>query len=313
MSFYITCDSRLNKDLYPQNTFSNFINLLSPIDCENESWHIALIFIKISFTSTEIETYNLARIHLSEVSSLQGKDNVSDTCIYQAINNPNNTKYPHLVRNPVYHPLKRAHILNQLHISIRNENLKEAQLSDHCIMTFHLQKNLLPPTKLLRTFSNIQRDIFPNNNPLHFINVISPFFYENTDFNNWEIALESITIDKAIMQKLYDTYDNLDCVSIYVDIIKDQIYGERTSKLLGIYPINKKSMSFDKQLNKIVSTFLYTPYTFMFIPLMTSRLDKIETRLCFEYAKIKPNQHSIKLTAAEKNASCNINFILRKK
>lgn len=299
-----------------KNRNSNFINLISPLDCRQGEWRIGLIFLNVSLTATEKQNYQLLTLHVEEVACVQGGDNIRDSCIYQQLNS---TRFPHQVKDPIYWPLRLINH-DQLHISLRNEDLIEVGLTQRCIMTFHLLRdNMSPPMKILRTFSNLQIDLFPDNEPLRYINKVSPLFHEDLDFTKWEIALESVIIDKFILQKMVDSFDECDFISVYLNIIKDQAIGDRACKLLtyvpiliALPPVNK--MPAGIRSVKIATALHYRPLHSIFVPISKHLLDEIEVTLSMDYAKKKPGQIANFKFSEEERAEymVNINFILRK-
>lgn len=313
MSLLITCDSRLNTDVFSSNSSSNFINCIPPIDCTDGSWHIALTFLKISLSGAETDYCRLLKIHVSEVAFTQGGDNILDSCVCEVLNT---LKFPHLIQQPVYLPLRPIK-LEQLHISVRNETLRQADLTQPCVMTFHVVRNIYPAMKILRTYSNIQADLFPGNTPLRYRNQLSTLFHENFDYTKWEIALESVIIDKEIIQRLSDSFNDADCLCLYTDIIKDQAIGDRACKLLTIIPIisinyNKEQAEDKNQRQRIISTFHYKPKVQIFIPIIKKDLEVIDVTISLDYAKKKKRVRHFDFTEEEKKCLVNVNFILRK-
>lgn len=313
MSILVTCHSRLNKDLFTENKKSKFINLIPALDCSEGGWQIGLTFLKVSLSNAEIGYFDILTVHIEEVSCIQGGNNIRDTCIYELLNT---TKFPHQIHNPIYLPLKPIN-LNRLHISVRNETLREADLTRHCTMSFHLmRKTLSPPTKILRTFSNIQTNLYPNNGPMQYINGLSLLFHENLDFTKWEIALESIIIDKSVLRWMMESFTDLDCISIYVNIIKDQAVGDQTCKLLTIIPILRTAAATANQTltwneeEKTGGTFYfhYRPRRAIFVPIAKKNLDEIEVTLAMDHSGKKT---MFKDFDGDRNDMVNITFILR--
>lgn len=319
MNYFIVCDSKIGGDVFKDNRKSNFINPIKSLNSDDGGeWFIALTFIKALVSESESDQYNILRVHVDEVARLYGGDNDRDSWIFEITNNSKITKVPYIPGLPVFYPLQRKEI-NQLSLSIRNESGQEVELLEHCVMTFHLQQNVYPLTKHLRTYSNIQGNIFPNNDPMKYINALPTALLENWDFTQWEIALESVVIEPGILNKIHEFYLRPDCLSIYVNVIKDLLYADRTSKLIALIPMSTKSILFDKVHNKPISTFMYKAYNLTFFPIMVSDLSTIEVTLSFDHVKKKRENvgqtfhFNEEEKIALKDSMCNVNFLLRKK
>ncbi len=89
-----------------------------------------------------------------------------------------------------------------------NEKNELAKLNEdylYCTRcVFHIRSMSILQTKVLRLRSDIEANIafYPRNNPLKFISKVYHSFHLNEDFTQYEVAIESIFISKAIMQQV---------------------------------------------------------------------------------------------------------------
>ena len=211
-----------NIDIFPNNTSSSFQNLFD-LDNSQGDYYIALeAFVPAQF----LIRYRQQSFDI-EVDALREQENGGcDRCIIT---------FPlarYKAAEPVFIPLQ-VKKFSQIHIKLFRSDQQvfispKSTIDDHTWINFQVKKMFHGQKQIHLKFQS-NRDIFPENTPLHFTNLISPLFTAGVDFKRWEVALELFQINDTVLKKsVIELY-----FLIYTDIIDAQMVADKQEKILA--------------------------------------------------------------------------------
>ena len=286
-----------NLDIFPENNCSSFQNLFD-LDNSKGDYYIGLDFITVS---TFLENKFKGQRCDIEIDAVQEQENGGCDCCIASIIFPN-----YKAQNPVFIPFiskKFSHISIKLLKTVDKTLFLAPKSTDseHTRLSFQVKKMFHGQKRLYASFTN-NCDLFPENTPLHFTNLISPLFAGDIDFTKWEIAVEHIYINDTVLKKSQLKRYFL----IYTNIIEPQMLADKYEKVILGFPNN-----WDRK-----SSFMsYRPGHNIFLNMNISNLDRIHVDIdMFQNNDTVFREEEEKKRREEmKNCEITLTFVLRNK
>jgi hypothetical protein len=311
---YITCNSDLDRNIYPDNKSSNFYNDVNLFNGKNKEIGVTLLsFEKIekeeeeemevddleeedfdlenlfNLPEPETEHWNIIKVMLEEIEVNNNYLTHEDKCIFMM------NRYDKITVKPkpiTFYKLKNKEI-NRLHISLQNEFGEDITIgTKKTVIKFQIRECTPYKMKYIQLVSNEDINLYPNNNPIEFTNVVSEQWHQNIDFTNWEVALHSIFLTNNIIKK----FDNMYIFNIYTDINGSILMKTGNINSLEDIPIKVKEL----EENKIQK---YVPSILQFHPIERKTLDKITVQIQHNFEQKKAD---ITFTAEELKTNATI-------
>lgn len=230
--FYLYCMSNASMLEYPQNTLTNFTNILPhTLNFDSETWAVALQAFSFEHAFVR-QPPQLVKIWMSEVDPTHDSNRREQNLIITPYRATADVRFYFEVKQKQYLKIKSSN-LRQIQIKLTDEDDEQLNMYGGQATLVKLRFTKMPQLgNILRVKSDDCMQFFPDNTLSNFRVQVSTLM--NLSRENWEVALSSIFFP-AIINHVAGLIPS--SILLYSSIVEPSIVGASFVHILKMIPL----------------------------------------------------------------------------